>query len=304
MALGAVRRKAGQVLPGPSSLPLLRGVLARVRRAPVALLPRPAPALDDVPAAVWDGLQERVAQTERIRSDLIATVSHEFRTPLTGIRGAALTLLKRGDRLDKPNRDRLLHAILEQQERLSRLLENMLVAAQVTSTEPDAAAEVDAVAAEVAMLARPGSGRVSVVVEPGTVAAISRTALHQVLDNLVDNALHHGQAGTTPVVAGGRDDHGVWITVSNEGRVVDLTDTGRLFEPFTQASSGATRDHEGIGMGLYVVRRLVELYGGTVEVHSDSGWVTARLRLPGAALATSRQTTPPPVTPPPVIHPR
>jgi len=241
----------------------------------------PAPRPETPQAA--DELEQRLEQTERIRADLIGTVSHEFRTPLTGIRAAALTLLKHGERLDKDHRDRLLQAIVDQQERLSRLLENMLVASQATRTEPGAAAEVDGVAAEVAMLAAakwPDTGSVSVLVQPGTVAGISREGLHQVLENLVDNALQHGQQGATPVLAAGCDAQGVWITVSNEGGVVDLTDAGRLFEPFFQADSGATRGREGIGLGLYVVRRLVEVHGGTVEVRSDSGWVTVEVRLP------------------------
>ena len=227
-------------------------------------------------------VQARLAETERMRADLIGTVSHEFRTPLTGIRGAALTLLKRGERLDAPGRAALLHAVLDQQERLSRLLENMLIAARATAVDPDAVSAVDAVAAEVAMLAsagRAGEAPVAVVVEPGTSARMDRQALHQVLANLVDNALQHGAPGTVPLVAGGRDDRGVWFTVSNEGRVLDLTAAERLFEPFTQLESGATRDREGIGVGLYVVRRLVEVYGGSVDVRSESGWVTVEVRL-------------------------
>ncbi len=228
-----------------------------------------------------DSVQARLEEADRMRADLIGTVSHEFRTPLTGIRGAALTLLKRGDRIDKDGRDQLLHAVLDQQERLSRLLENMLLAAQATDVDPTARAEVDAVAAEVAMLAEAqrGGAPISVVVDAGTTARIDRQALHQVLANLVDNALQHGDRGSTPLVAGGQDAQGVWVTVSNEGGVIDLTRAGRLFEPFTQADSGATRDREGIGVGLYVVRRLVEVYGGTVDVRSDSGWVTVEVRL-------------------------
>ena len=227
-------------------------------------------------------VQARLAETDRIRADLIGTVSHEFRTPLTGIRGAALTLLKRGDRLDSASRDQLLHAVLDQQERLSRLLENMLIAARATAADPSAVTDVHAVAAEVAMLAsagRPGTGPVSVVVEAGTTARIDRQALHQVLANLVDNALLHGATGTAPLVAGGRDDLGVWVTVSNEGRVLDLTVADRLFEPFTQLDSATTRDREGIGVGLYVVRRLVDVYGGSVDVRSEAGWVTVEVRL-------------------------
>jgi signal transduction histidine kinase len=237
-------------------------------------------------------VQARLEETDRMRADLIATVSHEFRTPLTGIRGAALTLLKRGDRLDEQSRQRLLAAVLDQQERLSRLLENMLTAARATAADPTAMAEVDGVAAEVAMLAgasRPGSPPVSVVVESGTVARIDRHALHQVLANLVDNAQQHGSSGAVPILAGGRDDAGVWITVSNEGRTLNSDDAGRLFEPFTQAASGATRDAEGMGMGLYVVRRLVEVHGGTVDVRSENGWITVELHLrAGSAVPASR----------------
>ena len=227
-------------------------------------------------------VQARLAETERIRADLIGTVSHEFRTPLTGIRGAALTLLKRGDRLDPTSRNGLLHAVLDQQERLSRLLENMLIAARATEVDPAAVTDVNAVAAEVAMLAsagRPGAARVSVVVEAGTAARIERQALHQVLANLVDNAVQHGAPGSVPLVAAGRDDRGVWVTVSNEGRVLDLAEAERLFEPFTQQDSGATRDREGIGVGLYVVRRLVDVYGGSLDVRSEAGWVTVEVRL-------------------------
>jgi signal transduction histidine kinase len=228
-----------------------------------------------------DSLQARMAAADRMRADLIGTVSHEFRTPLTSIRAAALTLRKRGDRLDDKTREDMWSAILDGEQRLSRLLENMLVAATARNVDPEASTAVDAVAAEVAMVvaAKRGSAPVSVLVEPGLQARIDRTALYQVLENLLDNAYQHGAAGSTPLVAGGSDEHGVWLTVSNEGNVIDLTRKGRLFEPFTQESTGASRDREGIGVGLYVVRRLVEVYGGSVDVQSDIGWVTVEVRL-------------------------
>ena len=234
---------------------------------------------EQLTVALWEGhasMRARQEETEQIRSDLIGTVSHEFRTPLTGIRGAALTLLKRGDRLDAAARAQLLKMVLAEQERLSRLLENMLTASAATSPDPSATAEVDAVAAEVAMLA---CQAVSVAVEPGTLARIDRQALHQVLANLVDNALRYGVPGTVPLVAGGREGHEVWLAVSNEGAPLD---DQRLFEPFVQGDQGPTRQHEGLGMGLYVVRRLVEVYGGRVSARADTGWVTVEIRLPSA----------------------
>jgi signal transduction histidine kinase len=127
-------------------------------------------------------------------------------------------------------------------------------------------------------------------VEPRTLARIDRQALHQVLANLVDNAQQHGSPGTVPIVAGGCDAAGVWLTVSNDGSQIDPEVTSRLFEPFTQANSGATRAHEGIGMGLYVVRRLVEVHGGRIAVRSEGGWVTVEVRLHSAAPLTAARS--------------
>jgi signal transduction histidine kinase len=228
------------------------------------------------------GIQARLAEADRIRADLIATVSHEFRTPLTGIRGSALTLLKRGDRVPPEARDRLLQAIVDQEERLSRLLENMLVAASATAPTPGAHADVTTVAVEVVALAGHGSRPISVLVEPGTSVAMDPEALHQVLANLLDNAKQHGAPRSVPLLAAGQEGDEVWITVSNEGTTLDTTAASRLFEPFTQAASGPTREREGIGMGLYVVRRLVEVHRGAVAVRSLDGWVTVEVRLPAA----------------------
>jgi signal transduction histidine kinase len=129
--------------------------------------------------------------------------------------------------------------------------------------------------------ARPECPPVSVLVESGTTARIDRQAMHQVLANLIDNAQQHGAAGAVPLVAGGRDDSGVWLTVSNEGTTLDSEQARRLFEPFTQVDSGSTREREGLGMGLYVVRRLVEVHGGSVALRSEGGWTTVELRLRG-----------------------
>lgn len=229
-----------------------------------------------------DSVRAEQQRTDQIRTDLIGTVSHEFRTPLTGIRGAALTLLKRGERLDKASRDALLRAVLDQEERLSRLLENMLIAAQATAADRGARAELDAVAAEVAMLAgaaRPDCSAVTVAVAPGTLAQIDRQAMHQVLANLVDNAQQHGTPGAVPIIAGGTDELGVWLSVSNEGTTLDSSTARRLFEPFTQGDGGPTRTREGLGMGLYVVRRLIEVHGGTILLRSEAGWTTVEIRL-------------------------
>jgi signal transduction histidine kinase len=112
-----------------------------------------------------------------------------------------------------------------------------------------------------------------------------------VLAALLDQPVHqHGLSGAVPLLAGGRDEHGVWITISNEGRVLDLTATEELFEPFTQLDAGTTRHYEGIGVGLYLVRRLVDVYGGSVHVRSEEGWTTVEVRLQAAGSSSPRTT--------------
>jgi signal transduction histidine kinase len=127
---------------------------------------------------------------------------------------------------------------------------------------------------------------------------MDRHALHQVLANLVDNAQQHGVPGSVPLLAGGRDGNEVWIAVSNEGSLADVETARNLFEPFTQGDPSATRQQEGLGMGLYVVRRLIEVYGGNVSVRADGGWVTVEVRLQSAHVA--RAAAQPPTAPTPL----
>ena len=92
---------------------------------------------------------EQLRRLEATREDLLATISHEFRTPLTAIQGAALTLRKHGDRLDRPEPTAILDAVIANAERLGRLLENMLTAAEARSPDEQAVADVHRIATEV-----------------------------------------------------------------------------------------------------------------------------------------------------------
>jgi signal transduction histidine kinase len=219
-------------------------------------------------------LMARLEETDRIRSDLVATVSHEFRTPLTGIRGTLLTIKRRRDRMSPAQLDDMLDSAVNYSDRLSRLLENMLTAATATGTDEHTVADLPEVVKEVlATLAYSPSAAADVTVDlPSHLPVrMARQALHQVVANLVDNALTHSWPGAPVRLIAGRVGDEVVLRVRNPGPDLDPATIRQLFEPFTQRDGSATRETDGAGMGLYVVRRLVEVHGGRLRMASENG---------------------------------
>lgn len=231
-------------------------------------------------------LMARLEDTDRIRSDLVATVSHEFRTPLTGIQGNLMTVRRRRHRLTDAQLDRLLDSALNNSERLSRLLENMLTAATATGTDEDAIADLPEVVREAMCTLRSASSASSVSVDlPEKLPVrMSREALHQVVGNLVDNALVHSWPGAPVRLIAGRVGDEVVLRVRNPGPDLDPGTIRQLFEPFTQRDGSATRPTDGAGMGLYVVRRLVEVHGGRLRMTSENGEINVEVDLWAAAM--------------------
>jgi signal transduction histidine kinase len=231
-------------------------------------------------------VQDRLRELETTREDLLATVSHEFRTPLTAIQGAAMTMRKHRARLAESRVDEMLDAVLVNSERLGRLLENMLTAAEVRPPDGKAVTDVHQVALEVAELVESAHARrtptVVVAVQERLEARIEGSALHQILANLLDNAIVHAQPGSHAIVSGAVEADDIVVTVANEAQGVDAQMLAELFEPFTQLDSSSTRAQEGAGVGLYVVRRLVEVSSGSLSVRSQPGWVSVEVRLPRA----------------------
>ena len=125
-----------------------------------------------------------------------------------------------------------------------------------------------------------------VAIDGGLEARIEASALHQILANLLDNAIVHAQPGSHAIVSAAEEGDDVVVTVANEAEGVDAQMLADLFEPFTQRDTSSTRSHEGAGVGLYVVRRLVEVSRGSLSVRSQPGWVSIEVRLPLAVRRT------------------
>lgn len=235
---------------------------------------------------LYAGQQSMVAQmqeTEQLRSDLLGTVSHEFRTPLTAIQVSALTLRRRRDRLSPAQVDDILDALIGHGQRLSRLMENMLTAAGVVTADQNAVCDARVVVDDaVADLPEDARGRVSLDLPATLLVRMERRALQQVLANVIDNALTHSWPASPVVVEGARIGAEVVLRCRNAGPDLDEETIRRLFEPFAQADGSATREREGAGMGLPVARRLVVAHNGNLRMRSADGQVVVEITLRAA----------------------
>jgi two-component system, OmpR family, phosphate regulon sensor histidine kinase PhoR len=215
---------------------------------------------------------------EQMRSDFVATVSHELRTPLASIHGAVLTIRKRGHELEPALYDRLLSIVLEQSERLSALVEQILLAAQLDSgglqvvRERFDAAHLARDVIETSLPRLPAELEVELAAPselPSVFGDSFRT--RHVLSNLLDNAIKYSPAGGRINVivspAAGR----LRFTVRDEGLGIPRREQERIFEKFYRLDAPMTRGVGGSGLGLYICRELVGRMGGRIWVSSEPG---------------------------------
>jgi signal transduction histidine kinase len=217
--------------------------------------------------AAADALRE----AGRLKSEFLAMVSHELRTPLAAVLGMAKTLDLRTHELDEHTRREFLDAIVERGEQLHRLVDDLLLSSADVELHP---ARVDLVslatnAAADAVRAAPGLD-VHCEATGRAVALVDGGRLRQVMDNLIANAVKHAP-GASVRVRIGRDGDRVWIAIADDGPGMGEEHVNRAFEPFYQGDSSDHRTSGGVGLGLYISRRIVESHGGEIGMRSRPG---------------------------------
>jgi len=232
----------------------------------------------------FDEMAERLERLVRSERELLANVSHELRTPLARIR-VALELAAEGD-LDKARR--YLGEIGADLSELDRLVEDVLSTARLdakggwsAARDPvDPAALVEEAAARFREAHR---GRtLAVEAAPGLPAIPGDEALlRRLLANLLENAAKYSEA-PSPVTLRARAGPGaVVLEVQDQGIGIDQADLPRIFTPFFRTDRSRARGTGGVGLGLALVKRIVEAHGGAVEVESvPERGTTVRVRLP------------------------
>jgi len=225
---------------------------------------------DGVVYAFRDVTVERRLDEEK--SDFVATISHELRTPMAAVYGAAQTLLRR-DIVFAPERAReLLEMIASQATRLSQITEEVLLTTRIdrdevrVEREPVDVAELVRTTVQAFAPERP----VDVAVEPAVPAASGdRDRIQQVLVNLLDNALKYGEPPVHVDVTAANG--AVRIAVADQGPGIPRADQERIFEKFFRGDPHLSRSPGGTGLGLYISRELTHRMGGSLDVRSEPG---------------------------------
>lgn len=268
------------VVVGGLSVLVVRPVRALVRqtRAIAAgdepgsrAIPRPRVAELAELSTSLEAMAAQLSQRARYIQGFTSSVSHEFKTPLASMRGAVELLTDEHDALSPEQRRRFLANLAADVDRLTRLVERLLLLARADMT--GASREETDVSALLPSLARP---RVMVTTpQPGLVARIPRDALNAALGHLIENGLEHGGASATVAVSATRLPSTLRITVADDGPGISPGNADRIFEPFftTARASGGT------GLGLSIAHALVRAFGGSLVLEPPGERTGARFTL-------------------------
>jgi len=219
----------------------------------------------------------RQQELVRLRDDFVSGVSHELRTPLAQIRLFA-DLLESGRLTTGEQRSRSIRIINEESRRLTWLVENILhfsrsqrgagrIAPQPVAAAPLVREIVDAFAP----LARERDARFEVLADEGVVVRVDADAFRQVLLNLLDNAVKYGPPGQTVRLRLELRGVALRLSVDDRGPGVPFEERGHVWEPYRRLARDAEGATGGSGIGLAVVKDLVELHGGRVGVGEAPG---------------------------------
>ncbi len=218
---------------------------------------------------------DELRELNRMKGEFVAVVSHELRTPVTALLGYAKTLRQPGFADDATLREEFLERMERQGERLLRLVENLLTVSRIESRElPLSIGRVlfEDVVREVLEALAPEAGRVTVrIPDELPVLATDRQLLARVLQNLLDNALKYSPEDSPCEVEARAEDGWLTFCVRDHGIGIPPEEVPRIFDRFYQVDQSSTRAFRGVGLGLSLVRDLVQHLGGGVEVDSVVG---------------------------------
>jgi two-component system phosphate regulon sensor histidine kinase PhoR len=275
-----------EVLRGGGAMVIEITVSGRILQANVAPVPGASGGIESA-VVVFNDLTE-IRRMERMRRDFVANVSHEFKTPLTSIRGYAETLLS-GAKDDAKIASDFLKIIERNAKKLESLVSDLLMLARLEADVPaakDAISLRSLIDEQVSIRKDAFAERnISVTVDcPEIEIHADRARLSTALSNLVDNAIHYNRPGGQVGVFAEIQDGAVKLSVTDTGLGIPPEELPRIFERFYRVDKARSRETGGTGLGLAIVRHAIESQGGSVSVSSRVGaGSTFTIRLPLSA---------------------
>ncbi|MFH8222464.1 ATP-binding protein [Streptomyces sp. NPDC018057] len=217
-------------------------------------------------------------RTERSHAELIATVAHELRSPLTSVKGFTATLLAKWERFTDDQKRLMLETVDADADRVTRLIAELLDISRIDSGRLEVRRQLVDIGAAVGRhvqayvaAGQPADRFLVRLEQPLPVLWADPDKIDQVLSNLIENAVRHGEGtvtiDVTPVVSPREgEDAGTSVTVSDEGPGIPEESMNRVFTRFWRGSKRG-----GTGLGLYIVKGIVEAHGGTITVGRAPG---------------------------------
>lgn len=216
-----------------------------------------------------------IRRSERMRRDFVANVSHEFKTPLTSIRGYTETLLS-GAKDDPQIATDFLKTIERNAQHLEALVSDLLMLAKLEAELPATKEDFDLmVVIKEQIASRKGAlteRKIQVNVEcPEIHIQADRARLTTALSNLIDNAIHYNKTGGQIRISAERQNGTLNLSVTDTGNGIPSEELHRIFERFYRVDKSRTRESGGTGLGLSIVKHAIESQGGTINVTSRIG---------------------------------
>lgn len=216
---------------------------------------------------------KELKQLNEFRSNMIDTVSHEFRTPLTSIQGYTSRLLRQDIEIDEETKQKSLKVIKKQAERLKRMIEDLLVIPDIEGQKLNfniVPVSVNNVIENSIMLVKNDSQKeiVNNILDNDIEILADNDRIEQVFVNLIENAIKYSKEGSPITLDLETEENKAVISVKNDYDVIPREKLKTLFEKFTRVDDSTTRTTRGTGLGLYIVKGLVEGMGGDIRLYS------------------------------------
>lgn len=217
---------------------------------------------------------KELKQLNEFRSNMIDTVSHEFRTPLTSIQGYTSRLLRQDIEIDEETKQKSLRVIKKQSERLKRMIEDLLVIPDIEGnrlnfeTRP---ISISSVIENSIMLVKNDSNKeiINNINDCDVEILADNDRIEQVFVNLIENAIKYGKENSPITINYEKNNNNLTISVENDYDVIPREKLKTLFDKFTRIDDSTTRTTRGTGLGLFIVKGLVEKMGGEIRLYSN-----------------------------------